>query len=74
MQKFCLVDNNRPDKMVKGIADIDIEKMKLKFGDNNVKVGCVGACRKVKYGYFGKINGVYVSVNNEDEFIKECVR
>lgn len=27
MQKFCLVDNNRPDKMVKGIADIDIEKM-----------------------------------------------
>lgn len=55
-------------------SNIDIEKMKLKFGDNNVKVGCVGACRKAKYGYFGKINGVYVSVNNEDEFIKECER
>lgn len=55
-------------------SDIDIEKLKLKFGDNNIKIGCVGACRKSKYGYFGKINGVYVSANNEEEFIKECKR
>ncbi|WP_455538405.1 DUF1450 domain-containing protein [Terrisporobacter sp.] len=53
-------------------SNINIEKLKEKFGDENIKVGCVGACRETKSGYFGKINGVYVSEDNEEEFIKKC--
>lgn len=53
-------------------SKVDIDKLKNEIGDKNVKIGCVGACRKDKTQYFGKINGAYIYTQNEDEFIKEC--
>ena len=51
---------------------LNIEKLKDKLGEENVVTGCVGACRKDKEYYFGKINSIYVMTNTEEEFIKEC--
>ena len=48
------------------------ENLIEKIGECNVKVGCVSACRKEKGNYFGKINGVYVSEENEKEFLEKC--
>jgi len=35
-------------------------------------MGCVGACRNDRLYYFGKINGVYIMTETEEEFIEAC--
>lgn len=53
-------------------SNVDIDKLKKIIGEENVKVGCVGACRKDKNQFFGKINGVYTITKTEEEFLDEC--
>ncbi|MEG0856942.1 MAG: DUF1450 domain-containing protein [Terrisporobacter sp.] len=53
-------------------SKVDIYKLKEQLGESNVKSGCVGACRKDRSKYFGKINGVYTLTKTEEEFTKEC--
>lgn len=53
-------------------SNVNIEKLKEIIGEENVNEGCVGACRKEKIHFFGRINGVYVMTNTEEEFIEAC--
>ena len=53
-------------------SNVDIDKLKKMIGEENVNIGCVGACRKDKTQFFGRINGVYVMTKTEEEFLDEC--
>ena len=53
-------------------SKINVKRLKEKIGEENVHIGCVGACRKDRLYYFGKINGVYIMTETEEEFIKAC--
>ena len=53
-------------------SKINIERLKEIIGEENITIGCVGACRKDRLYYFGRINGVYVMTKTEKEFIEEC--
>ena len=53
-------------------SKINVNKLIDRIGKENVHIGCVGACRKDRLYYFGKINGVYVMTQTEEEFIKAC--
>lgn len=59
-------------RVCKICSKVNIDNLIEKVGECNVKVGCVSACRKEKGNYFGKINGVYVSEENEKEFLEKC--
>lgn len=53
-------------------SNVNIDKVKKIVGEENVNAGCVGACRKDKTQFFGRINGVYVMTKTEEEFLEEC--
>ncbi|MCC3868380.1 DUF1450 domain-containing protein [Terrisporobacter mayombei] len=53
-------------------SNVDVDKLKKIIGEENVKIGCVGACRKEKVHFFGRINGAYVMTKNEEEFFDQC--
>ena len=53
-------------------SKLNIKKLKEVVGEENVNIGCVGACRRDRNYYFGRINGVYIMTETEEEFIKEC--
>ena len=53
-------------------SKVDIDKLKAVIGEENVNTGCVSACRKEKTQFLGRINGVYIMTENEEEFFDEC--
>lgn len=52
-------------------SGIDIDKLKLKFGDENVEVGCIGECGGRDGLLIGYANGKYIETETEEEFINE---
>lgn len=53
-------------------SNIDVNKLREIAGKENVKTGCIGACRSFSKEAVGKIDGQLVIKQNEDEFIKLC--
>ena len=53
-------------------SKVDINKLESVVGKENISIGCVSACRKDKTRFFGRINGVYIITENEEEFFDEC--
>lgn len=53
-------------------SNVDVDKLKKTIGEENVKIGCVSACRKEKAHFFGRINGAYVMTKTQEEFFDQC--
>ena len=53
-------------------SKVDINKLKKIIGEENISIGCVSACRKEKTRFFGRINGVYIMTENQEDFFDEC--
>ncbi len=54
-------------------SNVDVSKLKDSIGEENVKTGCIGACRSFKTEAVGKINGELVIKQNEKEFFDLCL-
>lgn len=52
-------------------SGIDIEKLELKFGADNVEVGCIGECGGRDGLVIGYANGKYIETATEEEFISK---
>lgn len=52
-------------------SGIDVNKLELKFGNENVEVGCIGECGGKDGLIIGYSNGKYIEVETEEDFIKE---
>ncbi|MBE6054482.1 MAG: DUF1450 domain-containing protein [Clostridium sartagoforme] len=52
-------------------SGIDIEKLELKFGSENIEVGCIGECGGRDGLVIGYANGNYIETETEEEFIKK---
>lgn len=52
-------------------SGIDIEELELKFGAENIEVGCIGECGGRDNLVIGYYNGKYIETDTEEEFIKE---
>ena len=53
-------------------SNIDVNKLKEIAGEENVKTGCIGACRSFSKEAVGKIDKELVIKQNEEEFFKLC--
>lgn len=53
-------------------SNIDVNKLKEIVGEENVKTGCIGACRAFSKEAVGKIDGELVIKQNEEDFFKLC--
>ena len=53
-------------------SNIDVNKLKETVGEENVKTGCIGACRAFSKEAVGKINGELVIKQTEEEFFEAC--
>ena len=51
-------------------SNINVDKLKKTIGEENVKTGCIGACRSFSKEAVGKINGELVIKQTEDEFLE----
>ena len=51
---------NKSVRVCPKCTKLNIEKLKEKIGEENVNLGFVGACRKEREDYFGRIKGVYI--------------
>lgn len=51
-------------------SNIDVNKLKEVAGEENVKTGCIGACRAFSKEAVGKIDGELVIKQTQDEFFK----
>ena len=51
-------------------SNVDVNKIKELVGEENVKTGCIGACRSFSKEAVGKINGELVIKQTEDEFLE----
>ena len=47
-------------------SNINVDKLKKTIGEENVKTGCIGACRSFSKEAVGKINGELVIKQTED--------
>ena len=54
-------------------SNINVDKLKKTIGEENVKTGCIGACRSFSKEAVGKINGELVIKQTEDEFLEAVV-
>lgn len=52
-------------------SGIDIEKLELKFGAENIEVGCIGDCGGRENLVIGYSNGKYIEANTEEDFINK---
>ena len=52
-------------------SGVDIDKLELKFGKENVEVGCIGECGGRDGLVIGYANGSYIETETEEEFIKK---
>lgn len=52
-------------------SGIDIDKLELKFGAENVEVGCIGECGGKDGLIIGYANGKYIESETEEEFISK---
>lgn len=52
-------------------SGIDIEKLELKFGADNLEVGCIGECGGRDGLVIGYANGKYIETETEEEFISQ---
>lgn len=52
-------------------SGIDINKLELKFGTENVEVGCIGECGGIDGLFIGYANGKYIETETEEEFINQ---
>ena len=52
-------------------SGIDIDKLELKFGSDNVEVGCIGECGGRDGLIIGYANGNYIGTETEEEFIQK---
>ena len=50
-------------------SNINVDKLKKTIGED-VKTGCIGACRSFSKEAVGKINGELVIKQTEDEFLE----
>ena len=53
-------------------SNIDVNKLKEIAGEENVKTGCIGACRSFSKEAVGRIDKELVIKQNEEEFFKLC--
>ena len=53
-------------------SNIDVNKLKEIAGEENVKTGCIGACRSFSKEAVGKIDKELVIKQNEEDFFKIC--
>lgn len=53
-------------------SNVDVNKLKEIAGEENVKTGCIGACRSFSKEAVGKIDKELVIKQNEEEFFKLC--
>ena len=52
-------------------SGIDIDELELKFGADNVEVGCIGECGGIDGLVIGYVNGKYIETESEEEFIEK---
>lgn len=50
-------------------SNVNVTNLKKSLGEENVKTGCIGACRRYKTESVGLINNVLVVKSNEQELI-----
>ncbi|MGL6105983.1 DUF1450 domain-containing protein [Romboutsia sp.] len=53
-------------------SNIDVNKLKETVGEENVKTGCIGACRAFSKEAVGKIDGELIIKQTEEDFFKLC--
>jgi len=53
-------------------SNVDVNKLKEIAGEENVKTGCIGACRSFSKEAVGRIDKELVIKQNEEEFFKLC--
>lgn len=53
-------------------SNINVDKLKNTIGEENVKTGCIGACRSFSKEAVGKINGELVIKQTEEEFFEDA--
>ena len=51
-------------------SNINVDNLKNILGEENVKTGCIGACRSFSKEAVGKINGELVIKQTEEEFLE----
>ena len=51
-------------------SNINVDKLKKTVGEENVKTGCIGACRSFSKEAVGKIDGELVIKQTEEEFLE----
>lgn len=52
-------------------SGVDIDKLKLEFGAENVQVGCIGECGGRDGLLIGYANGKYIEAETEEEFVSQ---
>jgi len=53
-------------------SNVDVNKLKEIAGEENVKTGCIGACRSFSKEAVGKIDKELVIKQSEEEFFELC--
>lgn len=51
-------------------SNLDVNKLKETIGEENVKTGCIGACRAFSKEAVAKINGELVIKQSEEALLK----
>jgi len=52
-------------------SGVDIDKLELKFGAENVEVGCIGECGGRDGLLIGYANGKYIEAETDEKFISQ---
>ena len=51
-------------------SNINVDKLNKTIGEENVKTGCIGACRSFSKEAVGRIGGELVIKQTEEEFLE----
>lgn len=51
-------------------SNVDVNKLREVIGTENVKTGCIGACRAFSKEAVAKVNGELVIKQNEEDLLK----
>lgn len=52
-------------------SGIDIEKLELEFGSENIEVSCIGECGGIDNLVIGYYNGKFVEADTEEAFMQK---
>lgn len=52
-------------------SNVDVNKLKETFGAENIKTGCIGACRAFSKEAVAKVDGELIIKQSEEDLITE---